>query len=127
MLTLDDIVSIYDAGFDIDIDDEADDSLVFGHCLFKDRQVIAYVSNIGLSLDELYKTIIHEFIHARDYLLGTIKDEFIGCKDEESTQRFIEYEKRVEQETELTYRNHPEIGKIIFECWGLTQYTNKAA
>lgn len=132
MLSLEDVIKIYNAKFDIEIEDdhedvEDQDLLILGHCDFKDKQVILYISLIGDSVQELYKTIIHEFIHARDYLLGTITDAFIESKDEESRMRFIDYERRVEDETLLTYKNQPDIAKTIFECWGFSQYINKAA
>jgi hypothetical protein len=132
MLTLEDIILIYNAEFDIEIDDKEeeysdDDPYILGHCAFDLKIVFLYLDFIGDSIHDLYKSAIHEFIHVRDYLRGTITDESIGCKDEETMMKFIEYERRVEQETELTYMANPDIGKIIFESWGLTQYTNRAA
>tara|TARA_Y100000310_G_C20409069_1_gene681067 strand:+ start:296 stop:697 length:402 start_codon:yes stop_codon:yes gene_type:complete len=133
MLTLDDIILIYNAGFDIDIEDREaedyldDDPYILGHCYFGEARVILYTESIGDSIHELEKTAIHEFIHVRDYLRGIITDEFMSCKDEESKERFRVYERRVEEETELTYWKQPDIAHKIFECWGLNEYVKEAA
>jgi hypothetical protein len=96
MLTIDHIVELYQHGVDIHFKEKPHESGRKGAWIEGLWKVLVYVPS-ATSTEDLYETVLHEFIHARNDLLTP------ECDDSE---------RKVELEGKDTYKHNPEL--IIF-------------
>jgi len=115
MLTIDSIVSLYKEGVELILDDKEKPYGLKGVYDSGEQKAIAYLQN-NTSKDDINMTIIHELIHARDFILEKPECDLYNPKRTQYQEKELDlYEQRVEEEAVVTYRNQPKIIDFIKE------------
>jgi hypothetical protein len=101
MLTVDDFIKVYQHAVDLHLKEKPHKSSRRGVWREDYWKVLVYIPAHD-NLDDLYKTIIHEFIHARNDLV---------------TPEMSDLEEDVEAECIETFIKNPEVIDYIKECY----------